>query len=141
MSKVVLERECRICACASFTSAPAIFSQVGGKYIAANAEKLKVPINLIAPLDLMMRSHNFSIPELENNLHDPFAAEERVIDVRQLSIVLCIADAIEFNDTRVVDGVLELISRDSTEEARNSLRENMKHACISDGILIRKDGA
>jgi Histidine kinase-, DNA gyrase B-, and HSP90-like ATPase len=112
----------------------------GGKYIAANADKLKVPINLIAPLDLMMRSHNFSIPELENNLHDPFAAEERVIDVRQLSIVLCIADAIEFSDTRVVDGVLELISRDSTEEARKSLCENMKHACISDGLAIQKDG-
>jgi len=27
-SSVVLERECLICACASFTSAPAIFSQV-----------------------------------------------------------------------------------------------------------------
>jgi hypothetical protein len=112
----------------------------GGKYIVANADKLKVPINLIAALDLMMRSHNFSIPDLENNLHDPFAAEERVIDVRQLSIVLCIADAIEFSDTRVVDGVLELISRDSTEEARKSFRENMKHACISDGLAIQKDG-
>src|SRR5215468_10505650 len=28
MSSVVLERECLICACASFTSAPGIFSQV-----------------------------------------------------------------------------------------------------------------
>lgn len=115
-------------------------SKRGGEYIVANADKLKVPINLIAPLDLMMKSHNFSIPELERNLHDPFAAEERVLDVRQLSVILCIADAIEFSDIRVVDGVLDLISRDASEEARESFRENMKHACISDGLAIQKDG-
>jgi hypothetical protein len=115
-------------------------SQRGGEYIARNAEKLRIPINLVEPLNWMMKSHNFTIPELVKNLSDPIAAEHRVIDLRQLSIILCIADAIEFSDTRVVDGVLELISRDASEAARESYRENMKHACISDGLAIRKDG-
>ena len=102
-------------------------SRRGGAYIAANADKLKVPTNLIAPLDWIMKSHNLSIQELETNLRDPFAAEERVIDVGQLAVVLCVADAIEFSDTRVVDGVLDLHpSRDTSDVARRSYRENME---------------
>lgn len=115
-------------------------SKRGGDYIYANAERLQVPTNLIAALDWMMKSHNLSIPELDQNLSIPFAAEERVIDVRQMSIILCIADAIEFSDTRVIEGVLDLISKDDTLEARVSYRENMKHACISDSLAIDADG-
>ena len=115
-------------------------SKRGGDFIARNFEKLQIPINLVEPLNWMMKSHNFTIPELVKNLSDPIAAEQRAIDLRQLSIILCIADAIEFSDTRVVDGVLDLISRDASEAARNSYRENMKHACISDGLAIQKDG-
>ena len=115
-------------------------SKRGGEYIYANAERLQVPMNLIAAIDWMMKSHNLSIPELDQNLSSPFAAEERVIDVRQMSIVLCIADAIEFSDTRVVEGVLDLISKDDTPEARVSYRENMKHACISDSLAVDDDG-
>jgi hypothetical protein len=115
-------------------------SKRGGEYIARKFEKLRIPINLVEPLNWMMKSHNFTIPELVKNLSDPIAAEQRVIDLRQLSIILCIADAIEFSDTRVVDGVLDLVSRDASEAARKSYRENMKHACISDGLAIRKDG-
>lgn len=48
--------------------------------------------------------------------------------------------AIEYSDTRVVEGVLDLISRDASAEARKSYRENMKHACISDGLAIESDG-
>lgn len=115
-------------------------SMRGGDYIYANAERLQVPTNLIAALDWIMKSHNLSIPELDQNLGIPFAAEERVIDVRQMSIILCIADAIEFSDTRVVEGVLELISNDDTPKARISYLENMKHACISDSLAIDADG-
>ena len=115
-------------------------SRRGGEYIARNVEKLRVPINLVEQLNWMMKSHNFTIPELDKNLSDSIAAEQRVIDLRQLSIILCIADAIEFSDTRVVDGVLDLISRDASAAARESYRENMKHAYISDGLAIRKDG-
>jgi hypothetical protein len=115
-------------------------SKRGGEYIYANAERLQVPTNLIAALDWMMKSHNLSIPELDQNLSFPFAAEERVIDVRQISIILCIADAIEFSDTRVIEGVLDLISKDETPEARISYRENMKHVCISDSLAIDADG-
>lgn len=115
-------------------------SRRGGEYIARNAERWRIPINLIGQLNWIMKSHNLSIPELDKNLNDPFAAEERIIDVRQLAIILCIADAIEYSDTRVVDGVLDLISRDASEEARKSYRENMKHACISDGLAIDIDG-
>jgi len=115
-------------------------SKRGGEYIARNVEKLRAPINLVEQLNWMMKSHNFTIPELDKNLSDSIAAEQRVIDLRQLSIILCIADAIEFSDTRVIDGVLDLISRDVSEAARESYRENMKHAYISDGLAIRKDG-
>lgn len=81
-----------------------------------------------------------SIPELDSSLSAPFAAEERVIYIRQLSIILYIADAIEFSDTRVVDGVLELIGRDPSEAARRSYLENMKHICVGDSLAVEEDG-
>jgi len=115
-------------------------SKRGGDYIYDNADRIEIPINLIAPLDWMMKSHNLSIPELDKSLSSPFAAEERVLDVRQLSIILCIADAIEFSDTRVIDGVLDLVSKKDTPETQTSYRENMKHACISDSLAIDADG-
>jgi hypothetical protein len=115
-------------------------SKRGGDYVSGNANELQVPINLVGQLDWMMKSHNLSIPELDENLRDPFAAEERVIDIRQLSIILCIADAIEFSDTRVVDGVLDLISRDDSDAARKSYRENMKHVCVGDSLAVDPDG-
>jgi hypothetical protein len=115
-------------------------SMRGGNYISENAEDLQVPKNLVGQLDWMMKSHNLSIPELDTKLRDPFAGEERVIDIRQLSIILCIADAIEFSDTRVVDGVLDLISRDGSQAARKSYRENMKHVCVGGSLAVDLDG-
>jgi hypothetical protein len=115
-------------------------SKRGGDYIALNANDLQVPRNLVGQLDWLMKSHNMSIPELDTNLSAPFAAEEREIDIRQLSIILCIADAIEFSDTRVVDGVLDLISRDPSDSARKSYLENMKHICVGDSLAIDRDG-
>lgn len=115
-------------------------SKRGGDYIAQNATELQIPRNLVGQVDWIMKSHNMSIPELDVTLSAPFAAEERVIDIRQLSIILCIADAIEFSDTRVVDGVLDLISRDPSEAARKSYLENMKHICVGDSLAVDEDG-
>ncbi len=115
-------------------------SKRGGDYVFKNANELQVPINLVAQLDWMMKAHNLSIPELDKNLSDPFAAEERVIDVRQLSIILCIADAIEFSDTRVIDGIFDLISRDDSDAARKSYSENMKRVCVGDSLAVDADG-
>lgn len=115
-------------------------SQRGGDYVARFAEKLRIPINLVAQLDGMMKSHNMSFPDLEKGLSGPFVAQEQVIDVRQLSIILCIADALEFSDTRVVDGVLDLIAHDRSPAAQQSYRENMKHACIGDSLAVDEFG-
>lgn len=115
-------------------------SNRGGKYIADHAETLGIPINLISALDKMMRAHNLSISDLEDMFSQPYAAEERRIDIKQLSIILCIADALEFSDTRVIDGVLAKIELDPSEAARVSYKENMKHVSISDGLAVTEDG-
>lgn len=115
-------------------------SKRGGDYIHSNASALAIPQNLVTPLDSIMRSHNLSISELEQDLRTPFAAQERVMDVRQLAVVLCVADAIEFSDTRVVDGVLDLLKVDTTPAATVSYRENMKHVCIGDSVAVDNDG-
>jgi len=115
-------------------------SKRGGKYIQDNANILEVPQNLVGPLDWIMKSHNSSIPDLDQQLQKPFAAEERTIDVKQLSVILCIADAIEFSDTRVVDGVFDLLKIDNSLQARISHQENMKHVCIGDSLSVGSDG-
>ncbi len=115
-------------------------SKRGGDYISDNAEKLGVPLHLIGPLDWMMKSHNLSIPELDCKLAKPFAAQEKIIDVRQLSVLLCIGDALEFSDTRVLDGVFNLLKADSSHEAQISYLENMKHVCVGDSVAIDIDG-
>jgi len=115
-------------------------SRRGGQYIQAHAKELGVPDNLVSPLDWMMRSHNLSIAELDIGLREPFAAEERIVDVRQLAAILCVGDAIEFSDTRVLDGVLELAKADGTSAGETSYRENRKHDCIRGGLALDDDG-
>ncbi|WP_174907963.1 HD domain-containing protein [Burkholderia diffusa] len=115
-------------------------SRRGGDFIHKNAEALGVPRNLVHPLDQMMKSHNLSLSDLERELRMPQAAQERVIDVRQLAIILCIADAIEFSDTRVVDGVLDAIRIAHGPAAMVSYQENMKHVCIGDGLGLDGHG-
>jgi Histidine kinase-, DNA gyrase B-, and HSP90-like ATPase len=115
-------------------------SSRGGKYIDQNAEHLGVPRNLVAALDLMMQAHNFSIPQLENKLDRPFAAGQKECDLAQLAVIVCVADAIEFSDTRVVDGVLEQLSMEQSPAARISYAENMKHVCTGDSLAVTQDG-
>jgi hypothetical protein len=88
----------------------------------------------------MMRAHNMSIANLEEDLRLPYAARSQELDVLQLAVIICIADALEFSDTRVVDGVIEKIMLDSSEAARTSYQENMKHICVGDSLAIREDG-
>jgi hypothetical protein len=112
----------------------------GGDYIRKNTDALGVPMNLASALDQIMKSHNLSLAELDRELRTPQAAQERVMDVRQLAIVLCIADAIEFSDTRVVEGVLEAIGSTQGPAAVVSYRENMKHVCIGDSLALDEYG-
>jgi Histidine kinase-, DNA gyrase B-, and HSP90-like ATPase len=118
-------------------------SNRGGIYISKNSEILGIPTNLIYQLDLLMQSHNFSLIKIETELNQGFAAEEKEIDLRQLACILCISDAIEFSDTRVMEGVLEklkekMLSKDDINLV-NSYHENMKHFCISDSVGISNE--
>jgi hypothetical protein len=97
-------------------------------------------MNLVAPLDLLMRSHNLSVPELDNELGTPFAAGEQEIDLLQLALVVCIADAIEFSDTRVMDGVFDRLRLNNSAAARRSFQENMKHVGVGDSLAVGHDG-
>ncbi len=115
-------------------------SKRGGAYIHQNALAMGVPENLVAPLDWIMKSHNLSVSELEANLRKPFAADGRVLDVRQLAAILCSADAIEFSDTRVLDGVVDLARQTAGDAAAISFRENRKHDCIRDSLAVTDDG-
>ncbi|UCV03343.1 hypothetical protein [Dechloromonas denitrificans] len=115
-------------------------SKRGGTYIHQNALTMGVPENLVAPLDWIMKSHNLSVSELEANLRKPFAADGRVLDVRQLAAILCSADAIEFSNTRVLDGVVDLARQTAGDAAAISFRENRKHDCIRDSLAVTDDG-
>lgn len=114
-------------------------SKRGGRFILENADELGVPLNLVHALDTMMKAHNFAIAELDA-LDGRFAAQEREIDVRQLAAIVCVGDALEFSDTRVMDGVFERIRSDPSEAARISYRENMKHVCVGDSLAVDPNG-
>jgi hypothetical protein len=87
----------------------------------------------------MMRAHNSGIAE--DDLHAPYAARARELDVLQLTVIVCVADLLEFSDTRVIDGVIEKVLLDPSEAARVSYQENMKHVCVGDSLAIRDDGS
>ncbi|WP_454830934.1 HD domain-containing protein [Pseudoxanthomonas wuyuanensis] len=115
-------------------------SRRGGHYIHQNAGTLGLPENLVAPLDLIMRSHNMSVSQLDVEGRTPFAAEDRKLDIRQLAAILCTADALEFSATRVLDGVIELTRQTRGIAAQISYRENRKHVCICDSLAIADEG-
>lgn len=115
-------------------------SKRGGDYINKNYEKFGVPKNLTHILDSMMKAHNFSVSELESNIPSAVAALEVIIDTRQLAVLICVADALEFSDTRVMDGVLDRIKIDDSDSARISYQENMKHICLGDSLAIDEYG-
>jgi hypothetical protein len=112
----------------------------GGEYINNNYEELNVPKNLVHPLHDLMRSHNLEISKLDFEFKDRIAAQETEICIKQLSLIICIADALEFSDTRVVDGVIESLEGQSRPAEKRSYMENMKHVCIGDSVAIGSDG-
>ncbi|WP_410751617.1 ATP-binding protein [Citrobacter sp. U14242] len=115
-------------------------SSRGGEYIEENAERFGIPRNLVAALDLLMKAHNYSITQLERELQRPFATGQKESDLAQLAVIVCVADAIEFSDTRVLDGVFDKIGMDKTSAARISYAENMKHVCTGDSLAVTDDG-
>lgn len=114
-------------------------SKRGGEFILQNADKLGIPVNLVNALDTMMKAHNLAIAQLDT-LDAAYAARERQLDVRQLAAIVCIGDALEFSDTRVMEGVLDRIKVDASDSARVSHRENMKHVCVGDSLAVDDDG-
>ncbi len=115
-------------------------SNRGGEYIDKNSEQLSVPRNLVAALDRMMKAHNYSISRLEGELRRPFATGQQESDLAQLAVIVCVADAIEFSDTRVIHGVLERLDKDDGIAARESYYENMKHICTGDSLAVNDVG-
>jgi hypothetical protein len=119
-------------------------SQRGGKYISKDFELLKFPKNLVDLLDKLMEAHNLSINELDTKLGNRYSAGEKEIDLKQLACILCISDSLEFSETRVVDGVLEVLKRNILDgkdsESIESYRHNMQSICIGNGVAIGQDG-
>jgi len=115
-------------------------SNRGIDYIIQNTAINEMPPHLISYLSDIMRSHNLSPHELEVQLGKRIAAEEKEIDLKQLACILCIGDALEFSDTRVIDGVIDRLSLDKTAEGMESYRENMKHIGIGSNVAVGNDG-
>lgn len=111
-------------------------SKRGGKFINDQFDKLGFPKPLIRTLNDLMRSHNLSINGLETELNKPYAAGQKSINLRQLACILCTADAIEFSDNRVIEGVLEKLKLEKGVDEIVSYHENMKHVCIGDSVAI-----
>ncbi|MFH0134020.1 ATP-binding protein [Variovorax sp. VaC1] len=114
-------------------------SRRGGDFILKNSAMLGVPLNLVNALDTMMKAHNLAVSDLEA-LNVVYAAQEREFEIRQLAAIICVGDALEFSDTRVMEGVLDRIQIDPSDSARVSYRENMKHVCVGDSLAVDNEG-
>lgn len=113
-------------------------SKRGGEYIRNNYLKLSVPKPFTSVLDKMMKAHNMNISQLELELQE-IPLDGKKTNIKQLACVLCAADALEFSDTRVIDGVIERTKNGTTEEIVQSYRENMKHESIGNCLTISND--
>jgi hypothetical protein len=112
----------------------------GGEYINSKAHEIGIPQNLVYPLHQLMSSHNWSIQQIETEFSRRTAANHKEIYLQQLACILCIADSIEFSDSRVIDGVLDQLIAKSDIESITSYRENMKHFCIQNSVAVADDG-
>ncbi len=120
-------------------------SERGGFYISKHAMELSIPQTLVFMLSKLMEAHNLSINELDIQLSERFSAGSEEINLKQLACILCIADSIEFSETRVVDGVLDILkeklAQSGDSELLLSFRHNMQSLCIGDGVAVaEKDG-
>jgi hypothetical protein len=119
-------------------------SERGGDYISKHVTDLTIPQNLVFMLHKLMEAHNLTINELDIELNKRFSAGSEEINLKQLACILCIADSIEFSETRVVDGVLDLIKtrlvQSEDKDLLLSFHHNMQGICIGDGVAVAKDG-
>jgi len=119
-------------------------SERGGFYISKHTAELTIPPNLVSMLGKLMEAHNLSINKLDIELNKRFSAGNEEINLKQLACILCIADSIEFSETRVVDGVLDIIqeklAQSGDTELLLSFRHNMQSVCIGDGVAVADDG-
>jgi len=118
-------------------------SERGGLFIDRHYEALNFPKNLVSSLNLLMKAHNMSINQLDVQLSNRVAGGEKELNLKQLACILCVADSLEYSETRIVDGVLEMlkerIKNETDREALTSYRENMKHVCVGDSLAIGGD--
>lgn len=119
-------------------------SERGGQFISQYVGQCGVPQNLIYLLGKLMEAHNLSINELDNQLGKRVAAGLREIDLKQLACILCIADAIEFSQNRVLDGVLEQLKKKVSETEDPTIllsyKHNLQSIAIGDSVAVGEDG-
>ena len=117
----------------------------GYEYIAYHAEELKIPVHLLSHLNELMVAHNLPTSELKNNILKKYTADQKSLPLPQLAAVLCIADALEFSETRVKDSILtelkQLSVGDNDPQILESYQENMKHVCIHSNLTIEEQGS
>lgn len=115
-------------------------SERGGEYIATKNEQIGIPLNLVTYLNLLNKSHNLSLNALHSDLGIRLAIDSKEINLLQLASILCVADLLEFSDTRVIDGVVEQLIEDIKQsddpELKISLIENLKHKGIGSNLAI-----
>lgn len=112
----------------------------GLQFLRNSAASKYVPEYLRGLIGGIMKGHNMTPKALMSELPEEAAIGRRSSDPRALSIILCCADAIEFSDTRVIDGAYnEAKSRDDAA-AQKSLIEMRKHKAVGCGLAVSKEG-
>jgi hypothetical protein len=115
-------------------------AQRGSLYVAQNGWRLGISRTFLEPLGEMIPAHNLTVGEVRQRLRKPRWMIEQQIDLRQLTCLFCIADALQLGQTRVIDGVMERINADANPFAVRSYYENMMQLGIGDGVTVQDDG-
>jgi len=93
-------------------------------------------------IGLIIKGHNLEPENLERELHRQAAAGTKETDPMALTIILCCADILEFNDTRVLESAYNEALLQDGEASKKSLQEMKKHRsiryciAIEDGFII-----
>lgn len=116
----------------------------GYNFLLDNSEKLKIPNPFIGHLQYMMDAHNKNTEEIKKDIYGKYVGNAAELNLPQLACILCIADALEFSNTRVKDGVIEEIKARLQVKFDKALtlsyQENVKHACIESALVVSSDG-
>jgi hypothetical protein len=111
-------------------------SERGGEYIIESPEEFSIPYHLRGLLNKIMAAHNMSENEFKELREIPVPQSKCRRTIQKLACLLCVADILEFSDTRVIEGVIEKIKGTTQEKFINSYRENMKNETIGSNIGI-----